>query len=96
MASEILEGKLYLGSADDAQDKELLEELGIQRILNCAIEAAEYFPDDFQYLSLGLQDYRSQELEPVFKKSFLFIDQAIQSNEKILVHCIVNSFFYWV
>ncbi len=90
MASEILDGELYLGANDDARDKEILKELGIQRILNCAVEAGEYFPEDFHYLSLGLQDYRSQELEPSFKKAFLFMDQATQSKEKVLVHCIVN------
>jgi atypical dual specificity phosphatase len=90
MASEIIPGKLFIGSVNEAQDKQFLSKLNIKFILNCAVEAKEYFPDDFEYLSLQLQDYRSQQLEPAFKEAFQFIDQGFKSLRPVFVHCVVK------
>jgi hypothetical protein len=44
--SEILEGRLYLGDANHAQDKTILQNLKVTHILNVSNNIPCYFEDD--------------------------------------------------
>ena len=84
--SKILEW-LYLGSYRDACNIKALKELGINYVLNCAIECFESFPSDIKYCHLKISDFPSFHIKTFFEKATFFINQAHLNNGIILVHC---------
>jgi len=64
--------------------------LGVTHIINCAIEIRNFYPDDFQYLNLHLQDWEDQQIAVHFEKAYQFIEDARNKNGKVLVHCMAG------
>lgn len=84
--SFIIEG-LYLGDYRHATSKKWLKENGITHIVNCAIEHKNYFPKDFIYLELKLDDAEDQIIYGSLEKSYLFIKNALERGGNVLVNC---------
>ncbi|KAJ3015989.1 UNVERIFIED_CONTAM: Dual specificity protein phosphatase 5 [Siphonaria sp. JEL0065] len=88
---------LYLGDAYHAANKQLLQELGITRILNAAEgEIYNFHSDDaeFEYSKFEfvegqscVQDVPSYPLDQHFPQAVEFLARARQDNAKVLVHC---------
>ncbi|ETO27114.1 hypothetical protein RFI_10019 [Reticulomyxa filosa] len=88
-ASEILPW-LYLGAQRNACNlKELKERIQITHILNCAIEVECYFPNDFVYKKLDLDDVKTENITDLVDDALQFIVKCKDSEKKgkILVHC---------
>jgi len=80
--------QLYLGSDVVARDSALLEENKITHILNCAGTVCnDYFPDKFIYKTLHLLDGRQEDVRAVFLEVMDFIDEVVQTNGHIFIHC---------
>ena len=76
---------LFLGGQRDASALGLLKKRGITHIVNCACELPCYFPNDFEYISLGLNDP-----DPDFIKHIESVCQFIDAGRlkgNVLVHC---------
>jgi hypothetical protein len=87
VASEICEG-LYVGSDTVAQDKKTLMSLGVTHVVNCAGNVcANYFPEEFEYLSYFLKDSNAECIEAVFYPTIAFIETALARGGKVFVHC---------
>ena len=78
---------LYLGSYRNACDKQEIKDIGINYVLNCAIECMESFPSGVKYCHLKLNDMPSFKIIPYLEKATSFIHQAHINNGIILVHC---------
>ena len=78
---------LYLGSYRNACDKQEIKDIGINYVLNCAIECMESFPTGVKYRHLKLNDMPSFKIIPHLEKATSFINQAHINNGIILVHC---------
>ena len=78
---------LYLGSYRNACDKKEIKELGINYVLNCAVECLESFPVGVKYCHLKLNDSPFFKIIPHFEKATSFINQAQINDGIILVHC---------
>ena len=78
---------LYLGSYRNACDKQEIKDIGINYVLNCAVECLESFPAGVKYCHLKLNDMPSFKLIPHLEKATSFINQAQLNNGVILVHC---------
>ena len=78
---------LYLGSYRNACDKQGIKDLGINYVLNCAIECKESFPPGVKYCHLKLSDSPSFRILKFLDKASEFINQAQSNNGIILVHC---------
>ncbi len=77
--------RLYLGDRFDAQNRFLLESVGITHIVNCAVELPCYFRRDFRYLHLKLDDP-----DPAFQDKIPRIRRFIRGGRRagqVLVHC---------
>jgi len=74
---------VYLGNSDGALEKELLKSKGITHILICASYIPDYYPNDFKYLQLLLQDDQNQKLTEYFPVANKFIEEA----KGVYVHC---------
>ncbi|KAJ8024656.1 Dual specificity protein phosphatase 19 [Holothuria leucospilota] len=77
---------LFVGSSDVANSFEILKENGITHILNL-IMMHNAFPEDFTYLSLPICDLPTVNIRRYFAEAFKFIDDALLTGGKVLVHC---------
>lgn len=85
--SEIERDFLYLGSHENATNRQQLKDLGITHILNMASELENAYPNDFKYFSCKLDDISSQDLKVHLQAALNFIDEAKVTGSKVLVHC---------
>jgi hypothetical protein len=78
--------RLFVGSYHPAASRARLEANGITHIC-CCINVAPRFPDAFSYLVLPADDNTGYDISPFFAVSFQFIDAALSSGGRVLVHC---------
>ena len=48
------------------------------------------FPEDFQYLVINALDNENNDLSEIFKFSNEFIENALDNNGKVLIHCMAG------
>lgn len=63
--SEILPGRLYLGSAEAAHQVDLLKTLGIKNVVNCT-EMRPFHPNEFAQHACPVSDSPSQDIAQHF------------------------------
>lgn len=78
---------IFQGGYKSSENKELLKSLLITHILVVSSELSINFPDDFQYLRISINDDELSDIKQHFEKAFEFIDNCINNNGKILIHC---------
>jgi predicted protein tyrosine phosphatase len=78
---------IYLSGFMIASNKEELNKFNIKSIINCAKTLPNYFPDDFTYTNIPIDDTWGQNIEHYFDSSYNVIESIIGKNENILVHC---------
>jgi hypothetical protein len=81
---------MYLGGVEVANNLEMLQSLGITHILNCAGNACEnFFPKEFEYHTLYLEDGMAENVECVLYDAIDFIANSCHNSDtnKVLVHC---------
>jgi protein-tyrosine phosphatase len=81
--NEILKNKLYLGNYYSATQKEELKKRGITHILMVGYLLHEFFPDDFEYATIEIED---DERENIFKYFYTCIN-FIEKSKVCYVHC---------
>ncbi|KAG9416973.1 hypothetical protein AC1031_001360 [Aphanomyces cochlioides] len=82
---------LYIGSSAAAQDRNLLDSVGITHICNAAVQCENHFRDQFTYLHLHLEDSATQRLSRAFNTAADFIENARSIGGCVLVHCIAGA-----
>jgi len=82
---------IFLSSGLIASEKQVLLNLNIRYILNVTTEEPNRFESDKElnitYMVCPIEDHVCQDITEVFEPCFLFIEKAVTSNSKILVHC---------
>lgn len=78
---------LYLGGAKEAQDLGFLRSKKIRTIINAAMEIPNYFPGDFDYIRLELDDTPNQDLSKVLDPMAHRIIYNMKENKATYVHC---------
>ncbi|CAH1382107.1 hypothetical protein MTP99_006022 [Tenebrio molitor] len=90
---------LYLGDRYTSKDKRFLVRNGFTHVLNAAEGTDEYqvntnqyyFRDaKIKYLGIPGHDRPSWNISVYFDEAARFIDQAVKSGGKVLVHCVVG------
>eukprot|EP01100_Stratorugosa_tubuloviscum_P003471 TRINITY_DN1846_c0_g1_i2.p1 TRINITY_DN1846_c0_g1~~TRINITY_DN1846_c0_g1_i2.p1 ORF type:complete len:179 (-),score=58.86 TRINITY_DN1846_c0_g1_i2:82-618(-) len=88
-ANEIIEG-LYLGSIHSALAVESLKQNNINYVLSLVVEENPVLPSQFEHLCIQVYDYTTQDLIVKFAICHEFIDRALASGSKVLVHCMAG------
>lgn len=88
-ASEILDG-MYIGNINSVYDFNKLKELGITHIISVLAGFNPPFPNDFKYLILNALDTTNTDISKNFKSTNEFIDDAVENDGKVLVHCMAG------
>ena len=84
---------LYIGNYKDANNPEFLHHLGITHVVNCAAyresNESPYAPDSgiVAYLQFHADDDLKYDMLQHFSEAKRFIDRALISGGKVLVHC---------
>jgi protein-tyrosine phosphatase len=77
---------LYIGSVDAAKNPKLLKKHGIRYVLNVCEEKVHHSPSDIVYLHASI-DESCQNPTNVYEGCARFIEEALTTHKKILVHC---------
>jgi len=79
---------LYLGSADESDQKEKLQKYQVTHILPVGIGLERHFPSEFQYFpkSIDVQDSEEEDLLQYFTDCAKFIEEGRKTG-KVFVHC---------
>jgi protein-tyrosine phosphatase len=85
---------IYIGDKKSARRKCELQDLGISAIVNCTVEQKQgglsnYFEkdDNFSYFRVPVKDSDQTQICPFFDSACRYIDNALNSGHKVLVHC---------
>lgn len=79
--------QIYIGNMLNASDKKWLDGHHITHIINATNTIPNYFPNDFNYLKLGLDDTPQQSLYEILEPSYKFIYKALDNGGTVLIHC---------
>jgi dual specificity MAP kinase phosphatase len=82
---------LYLGSQQDALNKETLRDHNINYELNVSTSCPkpEFIPDS-HFLRIAVNDNYNENLLPYFPKAFSFLDKVRESGGCAIVHCLAG------
>lgn len=75
---------IYIGSEDSSNDKNYLMNNKFTHILVVGKSLNIYFPNDFCYMTLEIDDSLSENIKIHFEKAINFIKNA---SGKVLIHC---------
>jgi len=87
--THIIDG-LYIGSESNARNLDELSSEQIRYIVNVTSHVPLYHSEQFQYCHLPADDTQKQNLLEYFDRAYSFIHNAIDNNEKVLVHCVAG------
>jgi protein-tyrosine phosphatase len=79
---------IALGGRDDANDLQKLRTHGISHVLNVAAQMPNFFPGEFVYMKIPMQDTDDTDVEEVMPTALDFIKHVESVNGRVLVHCI--------
>lgn len=80
---------IFIGGELVAKSYELLKSHSITAIVNCAsLSCRNYFPKQFNYLSIPLQDDPSENLQQHLPNVCRFVEEEVLKGGKVLIHCI--------
>jgi len=86
-AIEIIDD-LFLGDQNVANNYDELVNKRIKYIINCADDFPNIYNNYFHYTNLNLADDNPNHLITVFNNIYNFIVTALESNERVLIHCV--------
>ena len=79
---------IALGGRDDANNISAMRKFGITHVLNVAKQMPLFFPGEFVYLKIPLEDTDSTQVAEVMPKASEFISHAEEVKGRVLIHCI--------
>eukprot|EP01062_Namystynia_karyoxenos_P062908 TRINITY_DN55762_c0_g1_i1.p1 TRINITY_DN55762_c0_g1~~TRINITY_DN55762_c0_g1_i1.p1 ORF type:complete len:1039 (+),score=290.03 TRINITY_DN55762_c0_g1_i1:109-3225(+) len=83
---------IFLGSLRTTQNERVLRELGITRILTTGkgLKVIDPLPEGIEQLIISVDDNPDQKLVPFFEKCTEWLDECVQSDRRVLVHCFMG------
>jgi protein-tyrosine phosphatase len=87
-ANAVIAQRLIIGDAVAAGDKSFLKKVGVTHIVNASTEVPNFFPREFTYIKLNLNDDLTEHIKTALESSFTFIDSALRNPRAVVyVHC---------
>ena len=93
LVSEVVPGRLFIGSCDIRLKPQLFHDLEIKRViaLGSAIEFKYYqsepVPSEIEQHEFILEDSYRGEILPLVREAVELIEESLKKNEAVLVHC---------
>lgn len=89
-ADQIIDN-LYIGSISSCYDINMLKQIGITHIISVIAGFEPPFPSDFEYLVINALDDENTLLKDKFKICNEFIENGLENNGKVLIHCVFGK-----
>lgn len=86
-AHEVQDG-VFIGDIASAYNLEALQTLGITHIVTAVLGVGQRFPEDFVYLNVPVRDVQSEDIKQYLPHTTQFIEDAVKSGGKVLIHCV--------
>lgn len=86
--NQVDEAGVFIGDIASAYNRDELKALGITHVITAILGVNAPFPEDFVYLTLPVRDVESEDMMQHLETTTDFINDAIQSGGKVLVHCV--------
>jgi len=89
----LITDNIYLGNAFHASCQSVLNHHNIGAILNVSGEIPCFFPQEYTYLWLNVNDDTQATLQPYFDQAYTFIreQQTLHPDKRILIHCYMGA-----
>jgi hypothetical protein len=86
---------LFLGGSFGNRNPSVLKQLGITHVLNMAVELQPHYEivnnkRFFRHKHIMADDTVHYNIRYHFEEAFQFIDEAVKTNTKVLVHCMMG------
>lgn len=84
---------IYLGSAFNAVSYYILKDLNIGLIVNVTEEISNWYPDEFTYITIPIDDDNKQSIQDYLESTYQAIKKYQNDfpEKKILVHCFMGA-----
>lgn len=79
---------VYIGNVKCSRNKVYLKFIGITNIIKIGKKLKEYYPNDFDYLGISIEDSRQENIFSFFHYTCDYIENVIANNGKVFVHCV--------
>jgi protein-tyrosine phosphatase len=86
--THIIDG-IYLGSAHNAANYEILKEEKIEIILNITKDIYNYYPEEFKYYKYEINDDDKSDIDNILEETYNILKN--NKDKKILVHCLMGA-----
>ena len=85
--------RIYLGNAYNSRDYYALKHANVGLIINCTTEFPNYFPDEFDYVQVPVQDIPNESLVPYFQTITGKMHTFLRDNpeKSIFIHCFMGA-----
>ena len=84
--TEIIDN-IFISDISSAFNFEELKKDKITHIITTILAVEPMYPDDFSYMNLHARDITNENLLQHFDKCYNFIEDALSSNGRVLIHC---------
>lgn len=81
---------IWLGSAHNAANYDLLKQLEIKEIINVTKDIYDYYPQEFTYHKFEINDDDKANIDNILDQTYEIIDK-IPVTDNILVHCFMGA-----
>lgn len=88
-----IKNNFYLGNAYNSRDYIKLKENNIGLIVNCTKDVPNFFPDEFNYINVCVEDTNTNSIIDLLDKILIDINNYItnNNNKNVLIHCFMGS-----
>jgi protein-tyrosine phosphatase len=85
--------RIYLGNAYNSRDYYELSKANVGLIINCTTEFPNYFPEEFEYVQVPVQDIPNESLTNYFPVVTQKIHTYLQENpeKNVFIHCFMGA-----
>ena len=90
IASKITDN-IYIGNKNTSVMKKYLNEIGITHIIRVGEGLKDHYLKEFEYFSIDIWDNIKANLYSYFQPVIYWIDQCVEKNGKVLVHCYMGK-----
>ncbi|CAG9333193.1 unnamed protein product [Blepharisma stoltei] len=81
---------LFLGNLKAASNLNLLAKHKITHVVVCGNGLEKYFPANFSYCQINIEDVIDADIATHFPETSNFIDTALKNKGRVFVHCVMG------
>lgn len=86
----LVHDNILVGNREGAACLDMLLYYGVTHILNASLNIPNFFPDDFVYCNIRIEDSDKEDISAEFHRAVPFIHDAVRAKSRVFVHCVAG------